>query len=89
MRPELFWDPDGRLTPFKQLIASNTESMEYPWSRRGWSAIARFEHRFDNSTGPGGGFFADYFVSPGVAALTPSQNLLLLVLIVSYDSVPR
>jgi len=88
-RPEFFWDPQGRLTGFEQLIASNTESLEYRWSRRKWSAIARLEHRFDNSQGKGGGFFSDQYTSPGVVALTPSQNLLILGVILSYDSRPR
>ena len=89
LRPEFFWDPDGRLTGFEQLIASNTESLEYRWSFRRWCTIARLEHRFDESTGRGGGFFADHFVSPGVVALTPTQNLLIFGLILSYDSVPH
>ena len=88
-RPEFFWDPDGRLTGFKQLIASNTESLEFRWPFRRWNTIVRLEHRFDNSTGPEGGFFADHYLSPGVIALTPSQNLLILGLIVSYDSSPH
>jgi len=49
----------------------------------------RLEHRYDDSRGRGGGFFSDHLLSPGVVALTPSQNLLILGLIISYDSVPR
>ncbi len=88
-RPEFFWDPDGRLTGFDQLIASNTESLEYRRPFRRWNTIVRLEHRFDNSRGPGGGFFADHYLSPGVVALTPSQNLLILGVIVSFDSAPH
>ncbi len=88
-RPEFFWDPDGRLTGFDQLIASNTESLEYRWPFRRWNTIVRLEHRFDNSRGPGGGFFADHYLSPGVVALTPSQNTLILGLIISFDSSPH
>ncbi len=88
-RPEFFWDPDGRLTGYDQLITSNTESLEYRWPFRRWNTIVRLEHRFDNSRGPGGGFFADHYVSPDVVALTPSQNTLILGLIVSFDSAPH
>jgi putative OmpL-like beta-barrel porin-2 len=89
LRPEFYWDPDGRLTGSEQIIAADTESLEYRWSFRRWSSIVRLEHRYDDSRGPGGGFFADHYLSPGVVALTPSQNLLILGLIVSFDSSPR
>lgn len=89
LRPEFYWDRDGRLTGSKQRIAALTESLEYRWALRRWSAIARLEHRFDNSQGAGGGFFSDHYSAPGVVALTPSQNLLLLGVILSYDSHPR
>lgn len=88
-RPEFFWDPDGRLTGFEQLIATNTESLEYRWSFRRWNTIVRLEHRFDNSTGKGGGFYSSQIIAPGVVGLTPSQNLLILGLILSFDSSPH
>jgi hypothetical protein len=86
VRPEYFWDADGRLSGSKQRIAADTESLEYRWTVHRWNAIARLEHRFDNSQGSGGGFFSDQFSAPGVVALTPSQNLLILGVILSYDS---
>ena len=86
LRPELFWDPDGRQTGSVQFIKANTTTLEYRWPCRRFNTIVRLEHRFDNSTGKGGGFFNDRVLSPGVVGLTPSQNLLILGVILSFDS---
>jgi hypothetical protein len=48
--------------------------------------MLRLEYRYDESTGAGGGFFTKNQISPGVIALTPSQHLLLLGLLWTFDS---
>jgi hypothetical protein len=86
LRPEFYWDPDGRLTGSEQFIKANTTMLEYRWPYRRFNTMVRLEHRFDNSTGKGGGFFHDGLVPPGVVRLTPSQQLLILGMILSFDS---
>ena len=48
--------------------------------------IARLEYRYDESTGPGGGFFTNNVVAPGVISLTPAQHMLIFGLIWTMDS---
>jgi hypothetical protein len=50
------------------------------------AAILRLEHRVDDSRGPGGGFFSDGEAQPGVASLRPTQHLLMLGVILTYDA---
>jgi len=85
-RPEVFWDRDGRMTGFSQTVKANTTTLEYRIPYRQASAILRLEHRIDDSRGPGGGFFNDGEVRPGVFDLTPTQNLLSLGVILTFDS---
>jgi Putative beta-barrel porin-2, OmpL-like. bbp2 len=86
VRPEVYWDRDGRTTLFAQTVKANTTTLEYrlPFHQAG--AIVRLEHRIDDSRGPAGGFFSDGDVSPGVPGLKPTQNLLGLGLILTFDS---
>jgi hypothetical protein len=42
------------------------------------------EHRYDHSTGSGGGFYKD--VQPGVVGLTPGQHLLVFAGILTFDA---
>ncbi len=86
VRPEVFWDRDGRVTGFSQTVKANTSSLEYRIPFRQASAIIRLEHRIDDSRGPRGGFFTDGTVQPGAVALTPTQNLLMLGVILTFDS---
>src|SRR5713101_7012248 len=86
VRPEVYWDRDGRTTGFQQTVKANTTTFEYRIPYRQASAIIRFEHRIDDSRGPGGGFFNGGEVQPGVVGLTPTQNLLGLGVIVTFDS---
>lgn len=86
VRPEVYWDRDGRLTGFRQTVKANTTTLEYRIPYRRASAIVRLEHRIDDSRGPGGGFFRDGEISLGVVGLTPTQNLLLLGVILTFDS---
>ncbi len=86
VRPEVAWDSDGRWTGFPQTVKANTTTLEYRIPYRQASAILRLEHRIDNSRGPGGGFFKDGEVRPGVVALVPTQNLLTFGAIVILDA---
>ena len=86
VRPELYWDPDGRLTGFEQFIKAVTATLEYRIPYRWTSTILRLEYRHDDSRGKGGGFFKDGQVQPGVVRLTPTQHLLIFGLIWTLDS---
>ena len=86
VRPEVYWDRDGRTTGFAQTVKANTTTLEYRLPYRQAAAIFRLEHRIDDSRGPAGGFFNDGAISPGVFRLTPTQNLLTLGVIFTFDS---
>ncbi len=86
VRPEVYWDRDGRLTGFPQTVKANTTTLEYRIPYRQATAILRLEHRIDDSRGLGGGFFHDGEVALGVVGLTPTQNLLILGVILTFDS---
>jgi len=86
LRAEVYWDRDGRVTGFRQTVKANTTTLEYRIPYRQASAIIRLEHRIDDSRGAGGGFFRGGEIAPGVVSLTPTQNLLILGVIVTFDS---
>jgi hypothetical protein len=86
VRPEVYWDRDGRLTGFSQTVKANTTTLEYRIPYRQAAALVRLEHRVDDSRGPGGGFFNDGQVQPGVVGLKPTQHLLVLGVILTYDA---
>ena len=85
VRPEAAWDRNGRWTGFSQTIKAVTTTLEYRVPFRQAGAIARLEYRYDDSRGPGGGFFRGAFLQPGVVALTPTQHLLILGVILTFD----
>lgn len=86
VRPEVFWDRDGRTTGLRQTVKANTTTLEYRIPYRHATAIVRLEHRIDDSRGTDGGFFIDGDVQPGVPRLTPTQNLFGLGVILTFDS---
>jgi hypothetical protein len=86
LRPEVAWDRDGRWTGFSQTVKAVTSTLEYRIPYRHVNAIVRLEHRWDDSRGPGGGFFSDGDARPGIPALTPTQHLLGLGIILTFDS---
>jgi hypothetical protein len=86
VRPEVYWDRDGRTTGFRQTVKANTTTLEYRIPYRRMTAILRLEHRIDDSRGPQGGFFSDGVAQPGMVALTPTQNLLIGGVILTFDS---
>lgn len=86
LRPEFYWDRNGLMTGFEQLVKAVTTTLGYrvPY---GWTnTILRLEYRYDESTGPGGGFFKGGDVSPGVNGLTPAQHMLIFSAIWTFDS---
>jgi Putative beta-barrel porin-2, OmpL-like. bbp2 len=85
-RPEVYWDRNGRLTGFIQTVKANTVTLEYRRPYRQFTGIARLEHRIDDSRGPQGGFFRGAFLPSGAVGLTPTQNLLGLAIILTFDS---
>ncbi len=89
VRPEFAWDRDGRWTLFEQTIKAITTTLEYRIPYRRTNTILRLEHRYDDSRGPAGGFFKNGEVPPGVIGLTPTQHLLILGLLVTFDSAGR
>ncbi len=84
-RPEVYWDSTGRITGFAQTVKANTATIEYRVPFHQAAAIFRLEHRVDDSRGPQGGFFTDRLSSPGVLALTPTQHLLAVAVILTFD----
>ena len=86
VRPEFYWDRNGRWTGQEQFVKAITSTVEYKLPYRRTTTIIRFEYRYDESTGVGGGFFKGSEISPGVIGLTPAQHLLLLGLLWSFDS---
>lgn len=85
VRPEVFWDRDGRWTLARQTVKAITTTLEYRIPYRETNTILRLEHRWDDSRGPDGGFFRGGEVSPGVFGLTPSQHLLVFGLMFTFD----
>lgn len=85
VRPEVFWDRDGRWTLARQTVKAITSTLEYRIPYRQTNMIVRLEHRYDDSRGSDGGFFRGAEVRPGVLGLTPSQHLLTFGLIFTFD----
>ena len=85
-RPELYWDRNGRMTGAEQRITAMTSTLEYRIAIGRQTGLLRLEYRFDRSTGAQGGFYTGGDIAPGVAGLTPNQNLLILGLLWAFDS---
>jgi hypothetical protein len=85
VRPEVFWDRDGRWTLSRQTVKAITTTLEYRIPYKETNSILRLEHRWDDSRGRDGGFFRGTEVAPGVISLTPIQHLLTFGLIFTLD----
>ena len=85
VRPEVFWDRNGRWTLSRQTVKSVTTTVEYRVPYKQSSTILRLEHRYDDSRGPDGGFFRGAELGPGVVGLTPTQHLLIFGMIFTFD----
>ncbi|OQW65898.1 MAG: hypothetical protein BVN28_00760 [Nitrospira sp. ST-bin4] len=86
LRPEFYWDRNGRWTGAEQFVKAITSTIEYKLPYRWTNTMLRVEHRYDESTGVGGGFFRRGEISPGVFGLAPSQHLLVFGLLCVFDS---
>ena len=85
VRPEVFWDRDGRWTLARQTVKAITTTLEYRIPFRQTNTILRLEHRWDDSRGPDRGFFRGAEIQPGVVGLTATQHLLTFGLIFTFD----
>lgn len=85
IRPEICWDRGGRWTGFEQSVRAITSTLEYRAPFRQAQTIVRVEHRYDKSTGKGGGFFHGGEIQPAMIGLTPGQHLLVLNVIFTVD----
>ena len=85
LRPEFYWDRTGRISGSEQLLKSMTTTLEYKWTHPWQIALLRLEHRYDESSGIGSGFFTRGEISPGVIGLTREQHLLLCSIVWSFD----
>jgi hypothetical protein len=86
VRPEFYWDRNGRWTGAEQLVKAVTSTLEYKLPYRWTQAVARLEHRYDESTGVSGGFFRSGESAPGIPRLTAGQHLLLFGVFLTFDS---
>lgn len=86
VRPEFFWDPQGRWTGNQQFVKAVTSTVEYAYPFGWTNTMFRLEHRFDESTGSQGGFFKRGEVSPGIPELTAAQHLLIFSVLWTFDS---
>jgi hypothetical protein len=85
LRPEFYWDRNGRISGSEQLLRAMTTTLEYMWTHPWQTALLRMEHRYDESTGVGGGFFKQGDVSPGTPGLAREQHLLLFSVVWAID----
>lgn len=88
LRPEFAWDRDGRWITGQlgagQTIKAMTTTLEYRAAYKHGQAIVRGEYRYDNSHGPGGGFFSD--VGGATTGVVSGQHLAIVGLILTFDS---
>src|SRR5690606_27776685 len=90
IRPEFYWDRNGRWTGSEQFVKAMTTTLDYaPFSDRGPRVFSkthvRLEYRWDDSTGVNGGFFRRGDISPGVPGLTGTQHLIVPALLSTFD----
>lgn len=81
IRPEVYWDRDGRTTLARQTVKANTTTLELKQPYKATNLILRLEHRVDDSRGPDGGFFID-----GAGRLTPTQRLFIAAVLLTFDA---
>jgi hypothetical protein len=86
VRPEVFWDRNGRWTMARQTVKALTSTLEYRIPYQLTNTILRLEHRYDDSRGPDGGFFRGAELQPGLIGLKPTQHLLIFGLIVTFEA---
>lgn len=82
IRPELYWDSDGRMTGSRQLVKATTATVEYKVSWDYASLAFRTEYRFDKSDGQQGGFFRS---RNSDLDLVGEQHLALFSCLLTFD----
>lgn len=82
LRPEVYWDADGRMTGSQQLIKAVTATVEYKIQLDSAAIALRTEYRYDDSSGKQGGFFK---TMDNTAALVGDQHLLLFSCLLTFD----
>lgn len=85
VRPEVYWDRNGRISGSEQVLRAVTTTLEYRIRVLPQSLVARLEYRYDESTGTGGGFFRKGEIAPGIIGLAREQQLILCSLIWAFD----
>lgn len=85
LRPEFYWDRNGRISGSEQLLKALTTTLEYKWTRSWHTVWLRLEHRYDESSGVGGGFFTHGDSTLSQPRLTRNQQLLLVSAIWAFD----
>lgn len=85
VRPEVYWDRNGRISGSEQILRAITTTLEYRISTPLQSLVARLEYRYDESTGADGGFFRRGEIAPNVIGLAKEQQLILGSLIWAFD----
>jgi hypothetical protein len=80
VRPEVAWDSTGRWTLAEQTVTAITTTLEYKVPYKWSNTLLRAEYRYDHSTGPQGGFFAEN------DSLKPGQPLVIVAAIFTFDS---
>jgi len=80
------FDKHWSATVRPETVKAVTSTVEYRVPYRAANAIVRFEYRWDDSRGPQGGFFEGPYLNTGSPALTPTQQVLGVGVIVTLDS---
>lgn len=88
VRPEFYWDRNGRITGAEQLLKAVTGTLEYRLRDAWQTTVLRVEYRYDESTGVGGGFFSGPVIT-GPAGLARERHLLLFALIWAFEAASR
>ncbi len=86
VRPEWFWDPNGRMTDSRQLLWAVTTTLGYEQHIGPQRWITRLEYRYDNSTGRDGGFFKNGDIAPGTPRTVQGQHLIFVSILWAFDS---
>lgn len=85
VRPEFYWDRNGRMTGFEQLLWASTSTLEYRRHFGSQLGIVRLEYRYDHSSGQQGGFFMNGNTPSGQPQLTAGQQVVWFSLIWALD----
>lgn len=85
LRPEFYWDRNGRISGSEQLLKALTTTLQYAWTHPWQTALLRLEYRYDESSGAAGGFFKGGENALGVPGSAREQHLLVFSVVWSLD----